>query len=86
MGKIVRCISVDGSVSVMAVDSADMVYAAEQIHRTSAVVTAALGRLITAASMMGDSLKGKDDSVTLRLNGDDPLRVRLLPFRIPAAT
>lgn len=72
MGKIIRCISVDGAVSVMAVDSTDIVNRAEQIHQTSAVVTAALGRLMTAASMMGDNLKGKDDSVTLRMNGAGP--------------
>lgn len=72
MGKIIRCISVDGSVSVMAIDSTDIVNKAEQIHQTSAVVTAALGRLMTAASMMGDNLKGKDDSVTLRMNGAGP--------------
>lgn len=72
MGKIIRCISVDGAVSVMAVDSTDIINRAEQIHHTSAVVTAALGRLMTAASMMGDNLKGKDDSVTLRMNGAGP--------------
>lgn len=72
MGKIIRCISVDGAVSVMAVDSTDIVCKGEQIHKTSAVITAALGRLMTAASMMGNNMKGKDDSVTLRINGGGP--------------
>ena len=45
---------------------------AERIHQTSAVTSAALGRLLTAASMMGDQLKGADHSVTLRLNGGGP--------------
>lgn len=72
MGKLIRCISVDGQVSVMAVDSTDMVSRAERIHEPSAVVTAALGRLLTAASMMGASLKGEKDSVTLRMNGNGP--------------
>ena len=69
MGKIVRYITTDGSAFVIAGDTTDMVSKAENIHKTSAVTTAALGRLMTAASMMGVMLKGKDDSVTLRLNG-----------------
>lgn len=72
MGKIVRYITEDGSAFVIAADTTDMVGMAEQIHKTSAVNTAALGRLMTAASMMGDMLKGKDDSITLRMNGEGP--------------
>lgn len=72
MGKIVRYITEDGSAFVIAADTTDVIAKAEQIHKTSAVNTAALGRLMTAASMMGDMLKGKDDSVTLRLNGGGP--------------
>lgn len=72
MGKIVRYITDDGSAFVIAADTTDVVVRAEQIHKTSAVNTAALGRLMTAASMMGDMLKGKDDSITLRLNGGGP--------------
>lgn len=72
MGKIVRYITEDGSAFVIAADTTDVVAKAEQIHKTSAVNTAALGRLMTAASMMGDMLKGKDDSITLRINGGGP--------------
>ena len=72
MGKIVRYITEDGSAFVIAADTTSMVAEAERIHKTSAVNTAALGRLLTAASMMGDMLKGKDDSVTLRINGNGP--------------
>lgn len=72
MGKIVRYIAVDGSAYIIACDSTDMVAEMERIHKTSAVITAALGRLITAASMMGDLLKSADDTVTLRLNGGGP--------------
>ena len=68
MGKIVRYIAVDGSAFVIACDSTDMIAEMEKIHETSATVTAALGRLLTAASMMGAMLKGADDSVTLRLS------------------
>ncbi|MGN1421399.1 MAG: Hsp33 family molecular chaperone HslO [Eubacterium sp.] len=72
MGKIVRYITDDGSAFVIAADTTDMISQMEKIHKTSAVNTAALGRLITAASMMGDMLKGNDDSITLRLNGGGP--------------
>lgn len=72
MGKSVRCISKDGTLTIMAVDSTDIVNKAQEIHGTSAVCSAALGRLLTAASLMGCALKGKDDSVTLRLNGGGP--------------
>lgn len=72
MGKLIRCITSDGEVMATAVDTTDIVNRAEQIHKTSAVVTAALGRLLTAGTMMGNMLKGKDDSVTLRVNGDGP--------------
>ena len=65
-------ISEDGSVMACALDSTDIVGEIERIHQPSAVVTAALGRLATAASMIGFSLKGRDDSVTLRIEGGGP--------------
>lgn len=73
MGKLIRCITSDGAIMATAVDTTDIVAQAEQYHKTSAVVTAALGRLLTAASMMGNMLKGKDDSLTLRIKGDGPV-------------
>lgn len=72
MGKLVRAISSNGEVFCCAADTTDLAAEAERIHHTSAVVTAALGRLLTAASMMGSLLKGDQDSLTLRLSGDGP--------------
>ncbi len=72
MGKLIRCITSDGQVMATAVDTTDIVAEAERIHTTSAVVTAALGRLLTAGSMMGNMLKGRDDSITLKVAGDGP--------------
>lgn len=69
MAKIVRTISKDASVVASAIDALDIVSEIERIHRTSAVVTAALGRLSIAASLIGNGLKGENDSVTIRLNG-----------------
>lgn len=75
MGKLVTMIAADGSVVCHCLDSTDMVAKAEQIHQTSAVVTAALGRLMTAASIMGAALKGEDSSVTVRIGGKGPVGV-----------
>ena len=72
MGKLIRCITSDGSVAALAADSTDVVGKAEKIHVTSAVTTAALGRLLTAASLMGSNMKGTDDSLTLKVNGGGP--------------
>ncbi len=72
MDKLVRTISVDGTLVMMAAETTDMVERAQQIHKTSAVTSAALGRLLTASSLMGSMLKGDKQSVTLRLNGGGP--------------
>ncbi|MEG1870283.1 MAG: Hsp33 family molecular chaperone HslO, partial [Oscillospiraceae bacterium] len=73
MGKVVRTISADGGILCCAIDSTDIAAKAEQLHVTSAVVTAAQGRLLTACSMMGTMLKNKNDSITLRIVGDGPM-------------
>ncbi len=72
MGKLIRCITSEGAVMVSAVDSTDIVAKAEQIHSTSAVMTAALGRMLTAASMMGNMLKGEKSSISLKIDGNGP--------------
>ncbi|MBR2283798.1 MAG: Hsp33 family molecular chaperone HslO [Ruminococcus sp.] len=72
MGKLYRAISADGSAVAAVIDGTDIVSEIERIHKTSAVVTAALGRLSIAASLMGYTMKGANDSVTLRLDGNGP--------------
>lgn len=72
LGDLIRCISTDGALTVMAADTTAAVGEARRIHGTSAVITAALGRLLTAACFMGASLKGAGQSVTLRVNGGGP--------------
>ncbi len=72
MGELVRAISENGGIIALAIDSTDIVSQMERTHRTSAVVTAALGRLLTAASLMGSMLKAENDSITLRVNGGGP--------------
>lgn len=72
MGKIVRSISEDASVVATVFDAKDVVGEIEKIHQPSAVVTAALGRLSIAASLIGIGLKNNDDTVTVRMNGNGP--------------
>lgn len=72
MNELVRMISDDGTLYVLCVNSTEMVREAQQIHSLSKVCSAALGRLITGASMMGILLKGKDDTLTLKMSGSGP--------------
>ena len=72
MSELYRAISADGSAFAAVINAEDMVSEIEKIHKTSAVVTAALGRLSIAASLMGYMLKSNDDSVTLRIDADGP--------------
>ena len=72
MGKLIRCITSDGLVMATALDSTDIVAKAESLHKTSAVVTAALGRLLTATSLMGNALKGEDSTITVKIDGNGP--------------
>ena len=72
MGKIVRALSADGSVLCSAINSTDIVNEIFRIQKTTPVASAALGRLATAASIMGALLKGEDDTLTLRINGGGP--------------
>lgn len=72
MNELVRMISDDGTLYVLCVNSTEMVQHAQNIHSLSKVCAAALGRLITGASMMGILLKGKDDTLTLKMSGSGP--------------
>ena len=71
--QLVRAISKDGYVKAVAVSTRDLTERARQIHKTLPVATAALGRLLAAASMMGNALKGEGASVTLQVKGGGPL-------------
>ena len=73
MDKIIRCITSDGAVMVSAIDSTDIAYKASVIHGTSPVASAALGRLLSAASMMGAQLKSTKSTVNIRFEGDGPI-------------
>ena len=71
--RIVRAISADGMVQAAAICSRDLTERARQIHKTLPVATAALGRTLAAASMMGNALKSDGASLTLQFKGGGPL-------------
>lgn len=71
--KIIRVLAKDAPVKASAITAKEMVERSRQIHKTLPVATAALGRSLMAASMMGNQLKEKDGSVTLRIKGGGPL-------------
>lgn len=71
--KIVRAISSDGMVQAAAIYSRNLTERARQIHKTLPVATAALGRALAGASMMGNALKGQGASLTLQIKGGGPL-------------
>ena len=73
MGELVRAMTKDGFVKAVAVTTADSVERARQIHKTLPTATAALGRLLSAASMMGNMQKVENGSITLQLKGGGPL-------------
>lgn len=70
---IVRAMSSDGFVKAAAIRSTDIVLRAAQIQGTTPTATAALGRVLTAASLMGNMQKVEDGSVTLQVKGGGPL-------------
>ena len=70
---IIRATAAQEHIRAFAVDSTEMVAKARELHRTFPVVTAALGRLLSAGAMMGSMMKGDDDLITLTMKGDGPI-------------
>lgn len=73
MDRIVRATAGNAQIRVFTAYTKDMVEEARRRHNTSPVCTAALGRLLTAGSMMGAMLKGDADILTLRINSNGPI-------------
>lgn len=66
MSYIIRAMTRDGSARAVVMDSRDIVERAREIHGTTPTATAALGRTLTVASLMGCLMGNKDDLLTLR--------------------
>lgn len=71
---IVRATAADAQIRAFACTTRGVVETARQAHNTSPVVTAALGRLLSAGAMMGSMLKGEEDLLTLQIRGDGPVQ------------
>ena len=71
---IVRATAAGAQIRAFACTTREMVETARKAHNTSPVVTAALGRLLSAGAMMGTMLKGEKDLLTLQLKGDGPMQ------------
>lgn len=72
MGKLLRCMSRDGSARLFVANTTDIVKEAQRLHRTAPTATAALGRVLTGASLMGCMLKDKGNTLTLNFKGQGP--------------
>ena len=71
---IVRATAANAQIRAFAATTRELVEAARKAHNTSPVVTAALGRLMTGGVMMGTTLKGDKDLLTLQVSGDGPIK------------
>ena len=70
---LVRATAAGETVRAFAVRSTEMAATAREKHMTLPVVTAALGRLLSAGAMMGSMMKGEKDKLTLQMKGDGPI-------------
>mgnify|MGYP001509878782 FL=1 len=69
---ILRAMTSDGSARITFCDLTDTVRHMAEIHLPSKTMTAVLGRVMCGASLIGSLLKNKEDSLTLRIDGDGP--------------
>ena len=70
MAKLLRGLTSDGSAQILILNSTDMVADAKKIHQTAPTPTAVLGRVLTATSLMGCTLKDKGNNITVNFRGD----------------
>lgn len=71
--EMIRATLMDGQVRVMMCETTRMVQRAADIHHSTPVCTAAMGRLMTATSMLGVMMKGENESVTVNIKGGGPM-------------
>lgn len=70
---IVRATAANNQIRAFAITSKELVEYSRSVHNTSPVATAALGRLLTGAAMMGVMMKGEKDLLTVQMKGDGPI-------------
>lgn len=70
---MIRATAAEGQILAFAATTRGVAESARSAHNTSPVATAALGRLLTAGAMMGATMKGEKDLLTIRMEGDGPI-------------
>ncbi len=73
MDEIVRAVTEDGLIKISAISGRGLVEQARQYHGLTSLASAALGRTLCIASMLGDLLKEEDATITVRINGGGPI-------------
>lgn len=74
MDKVITATASNGDVRIIAIDSKEIVNNAVKIHETSPVASAAIGRLLTAVALLGASLKGDEDQISMKIDGGGPAK------------
>ena len=69
MGTIIHALAADGNIRLAVISANDLVEQARQIHALSPTATAALGRVLLGTSLLGNDMKGEEDTVTVRISG-----------------
>ena len=71
--KIIKFLAYNGKVSVICASTTQLVEKARKIHDLSPVATAAFGRLLTVASIMGNEMKSENNKLTIQIKGNGPI-------------
>lgn len=71
--RLIRAVTCDGAIKILAMTAREMVEEARRIHDLTPLTSAALGRTLVAASLLGNDLKGENDTITVRIDSDGPI-------------
>ena len=76
--KIIKALAHNGKIAITCINSTNLVEEARKIHDLSPVTTAAFGRLLTIAAIMGNEMKNKKDKLTIQIKGNGPIGTMLV--------
>ena len=76
--RIIKCLAFDGRISVTCIETTNLVEEARKLHNLSPVATAAFGRLLTIAALMGCDMKSENNKLTIQVKGNGPIGTMLV--------